>query len=84
MVTRVNKRGTNYLLSLLTPDDRARVLGRCDAAVVQSESNRIDPDWLGIKRVFVIPLASDDQLDASLVRRNDLDSRIRVLKRQAR
>jgi glycosyltransferase involved in cell wall biosynthesis len=56
-----------------------RVLGRCDAAVVQSEANRIDPDWLGIKRLFVIPLPSGDQLDASLVQRNDVHSHIRVL-----
>jgi glycosyltransferase involved in cell wall biosynthesis len=56
-----------------------RVLGRCDAAVVQSEANRIDPDWLGIKRLFVIPLASVDQLDATLVQRHDVDSRIRVV-----
>jgi glycosyltransferase involved in cell wall biosynthesis len=56
-----------------------RVLGRCDAAVVQSEANRIDPDWLGIKQLFVIPYALRDQLDTKLVRRSDVDSRIGVL-----
>jgi glycosyltransferase involved in cell wall biosynthesis len=56
-----------------------RVLGRCDAAVVQSEANRTDPDWLGIKRLFVVPLTSIDQLDTTLVQRNDVDSRIGVL-----
>lgn len=56
-----------------------RVLARCDAAVIQSEANRIDPDWLGIKRLFVIPLTCADQLDSTLVQRYDVDSRIRVV-----
>jgi glycosyltransferase involved in cell wall biosynthesis len=47
--------------------------------VVQSEANRTDPDWLGIKRLFVVPLTSMDQLDTTLVQRNDVDSHIRVL-----
>src|SRR5437763_14852554 len=56
-----------------------RVLGRCDAAVVQSEANRIDPEWLGIKRLFVIPVRVADELDAALIRRDDRDERLRVL-----
>lgn len=56
-----------------------RVLGRCDAAVIQSEANRVDPDWLGIKRLFVVPLASVDQLDPTLVQRNDVDRCLRVV-----
>jgi glycosyltransferase involved in cell wall biosynthesis len=56
-----------------------RVLGSCDAAVVQSEANRVDPEWLGIKRLFVIPLGLVDELDAALVQRDDGDGRVRVL-----
>lgn len=56
-----------------------RVLGRCDAAVVQSEVNRVDPEWFGIDRVFVIPLSLVDDLDAASVQRNDVDKCVRVL-----
>jgi glycosyltransferase involved in cell wall biosynthesis len=56
-----------------------RVLGRCDAAVVQSEANRRDPEWFGIDRLFVVPLTLVDQLDAASVQRNDVDKRVRVL-----
>lgn len=56
-----------------------RVLGWCDAAVVQSEANRIDPEWLGIERLFVIPHGLVDELDAALVRRDDIADRVRVV-----
>jgi glycosyltransferase involved in cell wall biosynthesis len=56
-----------------------RVLSFSDAAVVQSQANRIDPEWLGIKRLFVIPVCVVDDFDAPLVQRDDADRRVRVL-----
>jgi glycosyltransferase involved in cell wall biosynthesis len=56
-----------------------QVLGRCDAAVVQSEANRVDPEWLEIDRLFVIPLSLVDELDRGLVQRDDGARRVRVL-----
>lgn len=56
-----------------------KVLGRADAAIVHAEANTVDPETLGIGRVFVVPYRVDDVFDPARLRRHDLARHTRFL-----